>query len=160
MNIRPIVSSLSALAVSIALLPFGDFPAEAQMTMHFTTPFVTDSGFVGAAGNMHYITLGVTGFSLKSATIGLPIDMERSIEVKAFDPNGMEILGTLKKSPGGITIDFNQPIDPNTYVRLQLSGVDMSRMGGRALYRVSTQLQGIEGEVPIGSAMIRLKDPS
>jgi hypothetical protein len=60
----------------------------------------------------------------------------------------------------GVTIGFNQPIKPDTYVRLQLSGVDMSRMGGRALYRVSTELEGIEGGVPIGSAMIRLKDQS
>ncbi|AIE74288.1 MULTISPECIES: hypothetical protein [unclassified Synechocystis] len=160
MNLRPLITSLSALAISATFLPLANFPAQAQMTMRFTTPFVTDSGFVGAAGDMHYITLAVTGFSLESTTIGLPIDMGRSIEIKAFDPKGMEIPSTLKTSPEGITIDFNQPVDPDTYVRLQLSGVDMSRMGGRALYRVSTKLQGIEGDVPIGSAMIRLKDPS
>ncbi len=160
MNIRPLVSSLSALAISVALLPLANFPAQAQMVMRFTTPFVTDSGFVGAAGDMHYITLAITGFSVESATIGLPIDMGRSIEVRAFDPSGMEILSTLKKSSEGITIDFDQPVKPDTYVRLQLSGVDVSRMGGRALYRVSTKLLGIEGDVPIGSTMIRLKEPS
>lgn len=160
MNIRPLIGSLSALAISIALLPFANFPAQAQMTMRFTTPFVTDSGIVGASGDMHYITLGVTGFSLESATIALPIDMGRSIDIKAFDPSGKEIPSTIKMSGEGVTIGFNQPIKPDTYVRLQLSGVDMSRMGGRALYRVSTELEGIEGGVPIGSAMIRLKDQS
>ncbi|MBE9175932.1 hypothetical protein IQ225_12625 [Synechocystis salina LEGE 06155] len=158
MNIRPLVGSLSALAISIGLLPLANVPARAQMTMRFTTPFVTDSGFVGAAGNMHYITLSVTGFSLESASIGLPIDMGRSIDVRAFDSSGQEIAGTAKVFPGGVTIDFDQPIKADTYVRFQLSGVDMSRMGGRVLYRVTTQLEGIEGEVPVGSAMIRLKD--
>jgi hypothetical protein len=158
MNIRPLVSSLSALAISVALLPLANFPAQAQMVMRFTTPFVTDSGFVGAAGNMHYITLAVTGFSLESATISLPIDMGRSIDVKAFDPNSKEIPTTTKVSPGGVTIDFNQPVEANTYVRLQLSGIDMSRMGGRVLYRVTTKLEGVDGDIPIGSAMVRLKE--
>ncbi|MBE9202481.1 hypothetical protein IQ218_02095 [Synechocystis salina LEGE 06099] len=160
MNIRPLIGTFSALAISLAFLSLANSPAQAQMTMRFTTPFVSDSGFVGAAGNTHFITLAVTGFTLESATISLPLDMARSINVKAFDPSGKEIPTTTKMSPGGITIDFNQPVNPDTYVRLQLSGVDMSRMGGRALYRVSTKLKGIDGDVPIGSAMVRLKDQS
>jgi hypothetical protein len=86
MNIRPLVSSLSALAISVALLPLANFPAQAQMVMRFTTPFVTDSGFVGAAGDMHYITLAITGFSVESATVGLPIDMGRSILTNLLSP--------------------------------------------------------------------------
>jgi acyl dehydratase len=158
MNICSVIGSLSALGISIALLPLANFPAQGQMTMRFTTPFVTDSGFVGAASNIHFITLAVTGFPLESATIGLPIDMGRSINIKAFDPSGKEIASTTKVSLGGVTVDFKQPVKPDTYVRLQLSGVDMSRMGGRALYRVSTKLQGIEGDVPVGSAMVSLKE--
>lgn len=160
MNLRPFIASLSAFGLSVALLPLAHFPAQAQMTMRFTTPFVTDSGFVGAAGDMHYITLAVTGFTLESATIGLPNDMKRSLNVRAFTPNGKEIPSTTSVSAGGITVNFNQPVQPDTYVRLQLSGVDMSRMGGRVLYRVSTKLQGVDGDVPIGSAMIRLQEQS
>jgi acyl dehydratase len=126
--------------------------------MRFTTPFVSDSGILGSLGSKHFITLAVTGFSVESATISLPIDMGRSIEAKVFDQGGMEIASTTKISPGNVTINFSEPVKPGTYIRIELSGVDMSRMGGRVLYRVTTKLQGIEEQIPIGSAMVSLQE--
>ena len=160
MNLRLIVSSLSALVISSPFLPLNISPAQAQMTMRFTTPFVSDSGFLTTSGDKHFITLAVTGFSVESATISLPIDMGRSIQAKAIDPSGKEIASTIKVSPGAVTLNFAQPVKPNTYITIQLSGIDMSRMGGNVLYRVTTKLKGVEEQVPIGSAMIRLQDQS
>lgn len=158
MNLRLLASSLSALVISSAFLPLTTPQAQAQMTMRFTTPFVADSGFVGAAGDKHFITLAVTGYPLESVTISLPLDMGRSLSVKAVDQTGKEIASTSKISSEGIMINFAQPVKPDSYVTIQLSGVDMSRMGGRVLYRVTSKLQGVEGQIPLGSAMISLKN--
>jgi len=158
MNLRLLASTLSVLAISSTFLPFATPQAHAQMVMRFTTPFVTDSGFVGAGEDKHFITVAVTGFPLESLTVALPLDMGRTLAAKVVDQKGKEIATTTKASPDGINIDFAQPVKPDAYITIQLSGVDMSRMGGRVLYRVSTKLQGIKGEVPIGSAMVSLKN--
>jgi hypothetical protein len=157
MNFRLLASFFTALAISSTFLPFATSQAQAQMTMRFTTPFVTDAGFLGAGGDKHFITVAITGFALESATVALPLDMARNLTAKVVDQKGKEIASTTKVSPDGITINFAEPVKPDAYVTIQLSGVDMSSMGGRVLYRVSTQLQGIKGEVPIGSAMVSLK---
>ncbi|BAQ63519.1 DUF2808 domain-containing protein [Geminocystis sp. NIES-3709] len=158
MNFRLFASSLSALAISSTFLPIITPQAQAQMIMSFTVPFISNSGIAGASGDTHFITLGVTGFSLESATISLPLDMGRSITAKVLDRNGTEIPSTIALTSGAVTINFAQPVKPDNYVTIRLSGVDMSRMGGRVLYRVSAKLQEIGEEIPIGSAMVRLKD--
>jgi hypothetical protein len=159
MNLRLLTSCLSALTISSTFLPLiAPQQVQAQMIMNFSVPFVSNSGIVGASGDTHFITLAVTGFSLESATISLPMDMGRSITAQALDRNGNEIASTIALTPGAVTINFAQPIKPDNYVMLRLSGVDMSRMGGRVLYRVSAKLQEIGEEIPIGSAMVRLKD--
>jgi len=158
MNLRLIATSLSALAISSTFLPIITPQAQAQMIMSFTTPFVSNSGITGASGDTHFITLAVTGFSLESAIISLPMDMGRSITAKALDRDGREIASTIALTPGAVTINFAQPVKPDNYVMIRLSGVDMSRMGGRVLYRVSAKLQEIGEEIPIGSAMVRLKE--
>lgn len=158
MNLRFIATSLSVLAISTTFVPVITAPAQAQMTMSFTTPFVSNSGIVGASGDTHFITLAVTGLSLESATISLPMDMGRSITAKALDRDGREIPSTIALTPGAVTINFAQPVKPDNYVMIRLSGVDMSRMGGRVLYRVSAKLQEIGEEIPIGSTMVRLKE--
>ena len=61
------------------------------MTMNFTVPFVSNSGIVGVSADTHFITLAVTGFSLESATISLPMDMGRSITAQALDRDGNEM---------------------------------------------------------------------
>jgi hypothetical protein len=158
MNLRPLASSLSAAAIASSLL-FVSLPeANAQMTMRFTTPFVSDSGFVGASGDRHFINLAVTGFPLESVTIALPLDMGRSVQAKVVGRDGKEIPSTTKVAPGSITIDFSQPVKPDTYVTVQLSGVDMSRMGGSVLYRLNAKLEGIGDPIPVGSTMVRLRD--
>lgn len=159
MNLRLLTSCLSALTISSTFLPLiAPQQVQAQMTMNFSVPFVSNSGIVGAAADTHFITLAVTGFSLESATISLPVDMGRSITAKALDRDGNEIASTIALTPGAVTINFAQPVKPDNYVMFRLSGVDMSRMGGGVLYRVSAKLQEIGEEIPIGSAMVRLKD--
>lgn len=160
MNFRLITSAFSALAISSTFLPIITPQAQAQMIMNFSAPFVSNSGIVGASGDTHFITLAVTGFSLESTTIALPMDMGRSITAKALDRDGREIASTIALTPGAVTINFAQPVKPDNYVMIRLSGIDMSRMGGRAFYRVSAKLQEIGEEIPIGSAMVRLKDQS
>lgn len=159
MNLRLLTSCLSALTISSAFLPLiAPQQVQAQMIMNFSVPFVSNSGIVGAAADTHFITLAVTGYSLESATISLPVDMGRSITAKALDRDGNEIPSTIALTPGAVTINFTQPVKPDNYVMFRLSGVDMSRMGGGVLYRVSAKLQEIGEEIPIGSAMVRLKD--
>jgi hypothetical protein len=158
MRFYSLVSSLSVAAIASSLLFVSPPEANAQMTMRFTTPFVADSGFVGAAGDRHFIRLAVTGFPLEGVNIALPLDMGRSVQAKIVSADGKEIPSMTSVSPGAIAIKFPQAVKPDTYVTVQLSGVDMSRMGGSVLYRVNAKLQGIDDPIPTGSTMIRLRD--
>jgi hypothetical protein len=84
------------------------------MTMRFTTPFVADSGFIGASNDRHYVNLAVTGFPLETVTISLPLDMALTPEARAIGQDGKEIPSTSKVSPRAGTINFSQAVRPDT----------------------------------------------
>ncbi|MFN5515127.1 MAG: hypothetical protein ACK5CA_10360 [Cyanobacteriota bacterium] len=154
-----LIGVCSAFLLSATALALPSIPAQAQMTMRFSAPFISDSGYVGSK-NKHFITLAVTGFALKSVTVALPPGAGDSFQTKAVDKFGQEIPAKAMVSANGLTLNFNQPIKPDSYVTIQFTNLDMSKIGGRALYRVSAMLEGINGEFPVGSAMIRLKEQS
>lgn len=147
----------SAFLLSATVLTLPSIPVQAQMTMRFSAPFISDSGYVGSK-NKHFVTLAVTGFALKSVTIALPPGAGTSFQTKAVDRFGQEIPAKATVSGQSLTLNFNQPVKPDSYVTIQFTNLDMAKIGGRALYRVSAMLEGIDGEFPIGSAMISLKE--
>jgi hypothetical protein len=153
---RALTAILSGLAISIAGFSLNGMPAVAQMTMHFSAPSITNSGLGDVLGGKHFITIAVTGFPLESLTIILPQDM-RSLEgATVTDQNGQKIAATVAIAQGSIALNFAQPVKPNNYLTVELTGVKMDRQGGTAIYRVSAVKQGLPGVLPIGTAVIQL----
>jgi hypothetical protein len=154
---KVIFSTVSAFVFASAAIPAFTPSAEAQMTMHFSSPFISNSGLVGAAGDRHFITVAVTGFPLESLTIALPNDLRQLDGAMVLDENDQEISAKVAINKGSVTLTFPQPIEPDNYLTVRLSGVRMDSAGGTALYRVTATYQGLPGTLPIGTAMVRLR---
>ncbi len=153
---RSLLGTVSAFVLAGAVVPVVAPPAEAQMTMHFSAPFISNSGIVGAAAERHFFTVAVTGFPLESLMITLPNDMRVLEGAVVTNQMGQEIPTDVEIGNGNLTIAFPQPVEPDDYLTVELSGVKMDRTGGTVLYRVSAMKQGLTGPVPIGSANVRL----
>lgn len=145
-----------ALILSGVVMPMLTLPAQAQMTMHFSAPFISNSGIVGATANNHFFTIAVTGYPLESLIVTLPDKMQLLDGAKVMNQAGQEIPSNITLNKGNVTINFPQPIEPNTYLTVRLSGVVMDRTGGTVLYRIHGINKGLPGTLPIGTAMIRL----
>ncbi len=159
---RAIAATLSGLAISVASgLSLGvNLPATAQMTMHFSAPFITNSGLADTLGESHFITVAVTGFPLESLMIALPNDMRTLAGATVTDQNGQKIAANVAIAQSSVSINFAQPINPNNYLTVELTGVKMDRQGGTAIYRVNSVNKGLPGTIPVGTAAIRLRDQS
>ncbi|MCA1991661.1 MAG: DUF2808 domain-containing protein [Coleofasciculus sp. S288] len=135
-------------------------PAQAQMSFNFSAPFIADSGLIGASGSQHFITVAVTGHPLTDLMITLPNDMRVLEGIKITDQMGKEVAANVAVSTGSITINFPQPVAPDNFLKITLSGVKMDRAGGTAIYRVSAMKEGLVGQIPIGTAIVRLRETS
>ncbi|HAX75427.1 MAG TPA: hypothetical protein DCY88_06270, partial [Cyanobacteria bacterium UBA11372] len=61
-------------------------------------------------------------------------------------------------STGSVAINFPQPIAPDNYIRVMLNGVEMNQVGETVLYRVFAMKQGLMGDIPVGTAMVRVPE--
>jgi hypothetical protein len=151
-----LVAVVSALMLAGSGFPGEILSAQAQMTMHFSAPFISNSGLVGAAMDRHFFTVAVTGFPLKSLMVTLPNDLRQLDGAMVVDRTGQEIEANVVIGEGNVSIGFPQPVQPDTYLTVRLSGVRMERLGGTVLYRVSAVKEGLSGDLPLGTVMIRL----
>lgn len=151
-----IIGAVSSFVLASGVLPVVVPAAQAQMSFNFSAPFVSDSGIVGASGDMHFITVAVTGHPLTDLIITLPNDMRVLKGAKITDQTGKEVTSTVAVSTGSIAINFPQPVAPDNYIKVTLSGVEMDRQGGSAMYRVTARKEGLRGDLPIGTAIVRL----
>lgn len=159
---RTLTAILSGLAISVAsgFGLNGNLPAMAQMTMHFSAPFITNSGLGDVLGDQHFITVAVTGFPLESLMINLPQEMRTLKGATVTDQNGQNVATKVAITQGSVTLNFAQPVKPNNYLTIDLTGVSMERQGGTAIYRLNSVNQGLTGTIPIGTAVIQLSDQS
>jgi hypothetical protein len=153
---KALLGTVSAFMLAGAVVPSLIAPAPAQMTMHFSAPFISNAGLVGAAKDRHFFTVAVTGFPIESLMVSLPNEMRTLDGAMVLDQNGKEVASNVTINKGSITINFVQPVQPNDYLTVRLSGVKMFYEGGTALYRVTAINQGFPGTFPIGTAMINL----
>lgn len=153
-----VCGAVSALVLASTVLPSVVPAAQAQMRFNFSAPFITDAGIANAFGDTHYINVAVTGYPLTSLIIGLPNDMRVLKGAKVTDQMGKEVAVNVAASAGSITINFPQPVAPDNNLRVTLSGVKMESTGETVLYRVYAIKEGLKGELPLGTAMVRLRD--
>jgi hypothetical protein len=153
---KTLLGTVSAFMLAGAIVPSLIVPASAQMTMHFSAPFISNSGLVGAAKDRHFFTVAVTGFPLESLRVTLPNEMRPLDGAMVLDQKGKEVAAKVTPDRDGLTINFLEPVQPNDYLTVRLLGVKMFREGGTALYRITAVNKGFPGTFPIGTAMINL----
>lgn len=153
-----IYGGLSALILSTAVVPAIAPKAEAQMRFNFSAPFIADSGIASANKDSHFINVAVTGYPLTSLTIALPGEMKSVRQVRITDQTGKEVAANVAVSTGSVTINFPQPVAPENYIRVMLNGVEMNQVGETVLYRVFAMKQGLMGDIPVGTAMVRVPE--
>lgn len=157
-----ISGGLSALLIATSAsglsLPIFAKSVQAQMVFNFSAPFITDSGVLGSN---HFIKVAVLGMSLQDLTIGLPSQMEDFEGVRVTDSSGKVVPASISKNKENVTINFAQPVPPDTSLKVELTGVEMiTRKGEILLYEVTAQRVGIRGSIPIGTAIVNVPDRS
>ena len=155
---RSVIGTVSAFVLAGTAMSALGSVAQAQIRMNFSAPFVSDSGLVGASLNEHFFTVAVTGFPLETLFVELPDEMQTLGGATVTDSSGQEIESNVQISEGQLTIAFPQPIELDTYVTVNLNGVEMNRYGENVIYRVYAEKQGLTGPLPIGAAMVRVPD--
>lgn len=152
------IGALSALALTGTA--FSGFAPEAKavLKMNFTAPFISDAGLANAAGSQHYFTVFVTSLPLEGLKVNIPNDMRILNGVTVEDGDGNAIAATTSIGEGTVDLTFEQPVEPDAYIEVRLDGVKMDKLGGFATYRVFGMWQSLEGNIPIGTARVRLRD--
>ena len=128
--------------------------------MNFTAPFISDAGLANAAGSEHYFTVFVTSLPLEGFRVNIPNDMRILDGVMVEDQEGNAIAANAEIGEGTVSLTFDQPVEPETYLTVRLDGVEMDKLGGFAMYRVFGMWQDLDGTIPIGTARVRLRDES
>ncbi|MBW4522960.1 MAG: DUF2808 domain-containing protein [Scytolyngbya sp. HA4215-MV1] len=142
------------LASTAAIVPVLTQPAQAQMRFNFTAPIIADSGIVGT---QHFIRVAVTGMALQDLMIALPQQMERYDKINVVDQAGKEIPANIKATKERVAITFTNPVPPDSYVEVKFTNVQMTTGGGEYLYYLVTgKRSGLQGEIPIGTAQVRV----
>jgi Protein of unknown function (DUF2808) len=153
-----LVSALSALAITnsalLGLLPM----AKADVSMNFSAPFITNSGIANASGDKHYFTVSVTGLPIEGLRVNIPNEMRILEGATVVDRDGNEIPVNVTTTEGQLDLNFSQPIQPENDLTVRLAGVNMDRLGGSVIYRVLGMEKGLRGYIPIGTAVVRLRD--
>jgi hypothetical protein len=135
-----------------------DTQRQSQLAYKVSVPHITSAG---VRNHNHFIKVEVLGMSLQDLMISLPSQMERFEKVQVKDQSGREISTKTKVSKERVTITFDQPITDGNSVEVEFLGVRSNIPKGRILlYGVSGQRQGIQGDIPIGTARIDLPDQS
>ncbi|MEM8829302.1 MAG: hypothetical protein AAGE96_08095 [Cyanobacteria bacterium P01_G01_bin.19] len=154
------VGALSALALtSTTTLSFAP-EAKAVLQMNFTAPFISNAGLANAAGTQHYFTVFITSLPLEGFRVNIPNDMRILKGATVEDAEGNSIAASTTIGEGTVEIDFDEPVEPETYLTVRLDGVEMDKLGGFAMYRVFGMWEDLNGTIPIGTARVRLRDES
>lgn len=155
-----ISSSLSALLLTTAAIPVLVPTAKAEMRFNFSAPFIADSGVADASGRTHFINVAVTGYPLTELMITLPRQAQEIEGVKVTNQMGKEVAAKVAVKTGSVVISFPQAVAPDDYLNLKLTGVEINSSEERLLYQVTAKKQGLNGSIPIGTAMILVSERS
>lgn len=150
-----LIKTIAVIALASGISSVDIPVAEAQVSMKFTAPFISDSGITRARNDVHFITVNVTGFPLEALLITLPEERKSLEGANVLDQSGKEIQTNVKIDKGEITVSFPEAVKPESRITLQLLGVGTRFAGSARLYQIRAMKTGIRGTLPIGTAMIR-----
>jgi hypothetical protein len=108
----------------------------------------------------YIIRVHVTGRSLTQLMIEAPSGVQLSKAITITDQSGKPISATVSLNGQKATLAFAQSISPDTTLEIDLKNVKTPLDPPTWFFSVSSQLSGLNVEIPLGSARIqpRLRD--
>ena len=154
------VKGLSALAIATSSFALMAPVVHAQISVGVSTPIVSDAGTL-RRGEDHFVEVSVNG--------EMPLSRLKIVCVTFHELSGVSILDadTGEEIPASIdygfetfTVTFDEPLATGTDVRIVMAD---SRIQGRkdgltVPYQVFATYPEIGGEIPIGTALIRIPE--
>ena len=144
--------------------------AQAAGPLDAKVPHLTSSGadpnnprhsHIGNIGN-YFIRVHVSGRSVKQLTITAPANVQLSESITVTDPSGKLINASVTLNGQKAALAFTQPVSPDTTLEIDLKNVKTPFAFDPPtwFFSVSSQLSGLNAEIPLGSARIqpRLSD--
>ncbi|HEY9853842.1 MAG TPA: DUF2808 domain-containing protein [Leptolyngbyaceae cyanobacterium] len=93
---------------------------------------------------------------LSQLNIDVPEGLRISDNIALTDKSGQKINANISIMGNKIIVDFPQPIAPESKLELDLNNIRRRGVSNAWIYRVSAKLVGLEADVPIGIARIRV----
>ena len=155
-----VVRSLSALAIATSSFALVAPVVQAQSSVGVSTPIVSDAGTLDR-GNDHFVEVSVNGDMPLSRLKIVCVTFHELSGVKVVDAaTGDPIPSSLDYGFETFTVTFDQPLAAGTEVRLIMedSRVQGRKAGLTVPYQVFATYPEIGGEIPIGTALIRIPE--
>lgn len=155
-----VVRSLSALAIATSSASLMAPMVHAQISVGVSTPIVSNAGTLDR-GEDHFVEVAVNGDMPLSRLKVVCVTFHELSGVKVVDANtGTTIPASLDYGFETFTITFDQPITVGTDVRIIMedSRVQGRKDGLTVPYQVFATYPEIGGEIPIGTALIRIPE--
>lgn len=155
-----VVRSLSVLAIATSTLSLVAPVVKAQISVGVSTPIVSDAGTLDR-GNDHFVEVSVNGDMPLSRLKVVCVTFHELSGVKVVDAEtGAEIPASINYEFEAFTVTFDQPLAAGTDVRLVMedSRVQGRKDGLTVPYQVFATYPEIGGDIPIGTALIRIPE--
>ncbi|MEM9218107.1 MAG: hypothetical protein AAGD25_27665 [Cyanobacteria bacterium P01_F01_bin.150] len=155
-----VVRSLSALAIATSSFSLMAPAVHSQISVGVSTPIVSNAG-TSARGEDHFVEVSVNGDMPLSRLKVVCVTFHKLSGVKVLDADtGAEIPASVDFGFEEFNITFDTPVAAGTDVRIVMED---SRVRGRkdgltVPYRIFATYPEIGGEIPIGTALIRIPE--
>jgi len=155
-----IMNGLSALAIATSAITLSAPIAQAQISVGVSTPIVSNAGTLDR-GNDHFVEVTVNGDTPLSRLKVVCVTFHELSNVKIINADtGEDIPSDIAYGFENFTITFDEPLAAGTEVRIVMED---SRIQGRkdgltVPYRIFATYPEIGGEIPIGTALIRIPE--
>ncbi len=146
---------LSAATATIVLLVFS---AAAQASSKAKVPHLA-----GSSANSNNTRFQPGNYSLKVHVMGqelsaLMIEPQATIRlsqnIQVMDQLNKPVAATVSMNGQTAMISFAQPVKPDTILRVDLQNVQNPNALPNALFSVSSQVVGLESEIPLGTIQV------
>lgn len=149
-----ILTTASAAIAAPAKYDTQDLQSPPSIALNYKVPHITNSG---VRTDTHFIGVEVVGMSLQDLMISIPNQMQSFKGIRVRDKSGRDIAAKTEINQRNLSIIFEQPVTSGNYVEVQFTGVRTIVPSNKTfLYGVTAKREGLEGEIPIGTARVDL----
>ncbi|MEO0409015.1 MAG: hypothetical protein AAF289_16855 [Cyanobacteria bacterium P01_A01_bin.135] len=151
---KPVLSTLSAIALATIAVPAIVLEASAQLT----APYVSGAGTLDRNQD-HFVDIEAAGGPLERVKV-VCVTFHQLEDVKVVDGDGNDIPHTVNYGFEEFTVTFDEPIPEGEKARFVLvdSRVRGRRTGLTIPYRIFGTTPMLEGLIPFGTAIVTVPE--